>query len=274
MKHYIIIDHQSSEEKFQIRKDKTTGAWKTWPHIKKKHAYKYYKHQAYMPHKVKPKSLFDVFYGLARKTNNSFKIRHINKRKSKGNMLDFGAGVGTFAAYAKSKGWIVEAYETDTDCKKRLKERKITIVDEKFCKKRYDVITLWHVLEHLNNPKKTLERLHNSLKPTGRVFIAIPNHSSWDAQHYKENWAAFDVPRHIWHYNKKSFRKLIKQTGFTIEKTSPMLIDAFYISILSEKYRKSNLPYLKGTIKGFYSNLKGMMKKNTSSLLFCLKKEF
>ena len=110
-----------------------------------------------MPYKTKPKSLFDVIYGLARKRNNSVKIRHINKRKSKGNMLDYGAGVGSFAAYAKSKGWDVEAFETDTECKKRLKERKITIVDEKLCKKRYDVITLWHVLEHLNNPKKTLE---------------------------------------------------------------------------------------------------------------------
>ena len=226
-----------------------------------------------MPYKTKPKSLFDVIYGLARKRNNSLKIRQINKRKSKGNMLDYGAGVGSFADHAKRKGWSVEAFETDTDCKKTLKERKITIVDEKLCKNRYDVITMWHVLEHLQNPKKILEKLYNSLKPTGRVFIAIPNHSSWDAQHYKENWAAFDVPRHIWHYNKNSFHKLIKQTGFTIEKTSPMLIDAFYISIISEKHCKSSFPFLKGTIKGFYSNLKGMMNNNTSSLLFCLKKQ-
>ena len=87
MKQYIIIDHQCSKEKFQIRKDKTTGAWKTWPQVKKNHASKYYKHQAYMPYKIKPKSLFDVFYGLARRTNNRIKIRHISTRKSKGNMF-------------------------------------------------------------------------------------------------------------------------------------------------------------------------------------------
>ena len=102
MKQYIIIDHQCSREKFQIRKDKTTGAWKTYPQINKNHASKYYKHKGYMPHKTKPKSFFDVIYGLARKMNNSLKIRHINKIKSNGNMLDYGAGVGYFADHAKS----------------------------------------------------------------------------------------------------------------------------------------------------------------------------
>lgn len=135
-----------------------------------------------------------------------------------------------------------------------------------------DVITLWHVFEHIENQEEILSQFYQKLKANGKLIIAVPNHTSYDGQKYKEFWAAYDVPRHIYHFSKKGMLQLMNNENWKVEKIAPLLLDSFYISMLSEKYKKNPLFWLFGGIHGAISNFKALKTGEFSSLIYIIGK--
>ena len=136
----------------------------------------------------------------------------------------------------------------------------------------FDIITLWHVLEHLPNLEEHIETFKRLLKPNGTLIIAVPNYKSYDAKIYKTYWAAFDVPRHLWHFSKKSIKILMETFNMNVVKMYPMQFDAFYVSLLSEKYRTGRMKIFRPLFVGLFSNVKAVWSKEYSSIIYCVKK--
>ena len=272
MKPLRIKDFLVSKETFLLKHDATINAWQTTPEISPEVLEKYYPKEAYLSHTDQAKGLKAKMYLWIKKKNIQTKLHWISKSRSKGKLLDFGAGNGAFAQAAQAKGWDVFAFEFSEKAKSLLMKKNITQVDEFLQKNTYDAITLWHVFEHLPNPMQQMHRFYDALVPGGLLVLAIPNHNSWDAKHYGAYWAAYDIPRHLWHYNKDAISRLARKSGFSVLKTHNMFWDAFYISLLSEQYRKNPFSWPFGLIKGLYSNLVGWRGNNTSSLTIILQK--
>ena len=137
--------------------------------------------------------------------------------------------------------------------------------------RRYDLITMWHVLEHVHAPDEVLNRLKDKLKPEGSLIIAVPNPDSTDAKHYRSYWAGWDVPRHLWHFDPPAMSKMMATLGFVHQATYPMWFDAFYVSLLSERYHKGFAPM--AIFWGGISNLKGLFdkKRKCSSQIYVFK---
>ena len=137
----------------------------------------------------------------------------------------------------------------------------------------YDVITMWHVLEHVENLQEYIQQLKDLLKENGTLLIAVPNYKSYDANYYKEFWAAYDVPRHLWHFSQASISKLFSVENISVVKTLPMKFDSYYVSLLSEKYKNGKMNPIKAFLVGFTSNRKSKQTKEYSSLIYVLKKD-
>ncbi|MGB6268868.1 MAG: class I SAM-dependent methyltransferase, partial [Olleya sp.] len=138
-------------------------------------------------------------------------------------------------------------------------------------KHSFDVITLWHVLEHIPNLEEQIRQLKALLKNDGVLIVAIPNYKSHDANHYKQFWAAYDVPRHLWHFNQASILKLFSSIDMKVIKTKPMVFDAYYVSLLSEKYKTGKMKIFKAFWTGFRSNLKAKSSSEYSSVIYIIK---
>ena len=139
--------------------------------------------------------------------------------------------------------------------------------------KKFDVITLWHVLEHVENLKNTIKFLKGLLLPGGRIVVAVPNYKSYDAEFYKEYWAAYDVPRHLWHFSQKAIRKLFLEAEMVVEETLPMKFDSYYVSLLSEKYKTGKSNPIKAFYRGFLSNRSAKSTTEYSSLIYVIKND-
>jgi 2-polyprenyl-3-methyl-5-hydroxy-6-metoxy-1,4-benzoquinol methylase len=267
-----IKDFLVSEEFFNLKYDARMGAWQTTPELTTEALQKYYPKEEYLSHVDKANSLKAQIYLWVKKKNIQTKLNWISKTNKPGKLLDYGAGNGTFAQAAIAKGWDVFAVEYSEAAKKVLARKGIRQMDNTLPKQRFDAITLWHVFEHLPNPRQQIKRFYEALAPGGILVLAIPNHNSWDAKHYSSYWAAYDVPRHLWHYNSTSITRLAHEAGFHVLKTHNMFWDAFYVALLSEQYRKASFAWPKAFFKGLYSNFVGWRKNNTSSLTFILQK--
>lgn len=235
----------------------------------------YYRSNNYDSYINKNKSIFDYFYNIFRNRNISYKLKLISKYK-KGNIriYDYGCGIGVFLNKASQKGWNVKGFETNEKAKSIALESGIEIISpEELLKrntKKFDIISLWHVLEHVYDLKETISKLLDLLKNDGYFVIAVPNINSWDAKKYKEKWAAIDVPRHLSHFNQFSMNKLFSDFGMKIVNVYPLKFDAYYISLLSE-----NIPiwkYFSALINGWYSNYKAKQTLNYSSVIFFIQK--
>ena len=192
------------------------------------------------------------------------------------NLLDVGCGTGDFLNTCNVAGWNVVGVEPNKKAQQlatdKLKSNSKIVSDLFEIKnEQFDVITLWHVLEHVSNLEVYISKLKQLLKPNGTLIIAVPNYKSFDADHYKEFWAAFDAPRHLWHFSKKSISVLFSKENLKVEKILPMKFDSFYVSLLSEKYKTSKMNYLKAFYVGALSNLKAIITKEHSSLIYVLK---
>ena len=197
----------------------------------------------------------------------------------KGHILELGAGTGAFAHAMKNKGWNVTALEPDAASRQRCLdtygvqlqpiENLYTLSENKF-----EVITLWHVLEHVHDLKDYLQAFSKLLKQNGRLIIAVPNYTSYDACFYKKHWAAYDVPRHLYHFSPDAMNKLVKQFNMQIVEYKPMWFDSFYVSLLSEKYKKSGmLGLLRALLIGCISNITALRDaKKASSIIYQIKK--
>lgn len=241
---------------------------------------KYYQSSEYISHSNTSKGYINKLYHFVKKITLQSKKRLIesNCTNLKGNLLDIGAGTGAFASVMKIAGWHVTGLEPDEIARKNAqKDFNIELLPvENLCHFQpgsFDVITLWHVLEHIHLLHDYLDKIYSLLNDTGVLIIAVPNYTSYDAVKYAENWAAYDVPRHLYHFSPAGMRLLLDQHRFNIIKRNAMWFDSFYVSLLSEKYASGKGSFLKAFINGSISNLKSIGKpQNCSSIIYIAKK--
>jgi 2-polyprenyl-3-methyl-5-hydroxy-6-metoxy-1,4-benzoquinol methylase len=236
----------------------------------------YYKSEDYISHTDSKKSVIDKVYQAVKNITLKRKLKLINSFKTPSkNILDVGAGTGDFLKVCKNNSWNVAGIEPSLDARNiaQKKEVNLNVSLSEFKNVKFDVITLWHVLEHVENLSEYISTLHNLLSDEGRLIIAVPNFKSYDANYYKEFWAAFDVPRHLWHFSQTSIFKLFSSENMIVEKTIPMKFDAYYVSLLSEKYKSGQMNPIKAFYRGFRSNLKASSTNEYSSLIYVLKKQ-
>jgi 2-polyprenyl-3-methyl-5-hydroxy-6-metoxy-1,4-benzoquinol methylase len=198
----------------------------------------------------------------------------------KGKLLEVGAGTGAFAHCMKEKQWEVTALEPDASSRQKALENynlSLQTPDTLYqlAENSQDVICLWHVLEHVHDLKGYLKAFKSILKTNGRLIIAVPNYTSYDAQYYKKHWAAYDVPRHLYHFSPASIRFLLKQFDMQLVQTKPMWYDSYYVSLLSEKYKKSGfIGVIRALIVASISNLKAFNNsQKASSIIYEIKKK-
>ncbi len=193
--------------------------------------------------------------------------------------LEVGAGTGYFARHMQGTGWAVTALEPDETARKNaadingIKAGDLNMLPE-LEPAAYDAITLWHVLEHVHDLHEYFKTFHKLLRPDGRLIIAVPNYTSEDAEQYGADWAAYDVPRHLYHFSPQSMQLLAKSHHFIIEKMEPMWFDSFYVSMLSEQYKTGSNHFLKAIASGIRSNIKAMQHaEKCSSVIYIIRKE-
>ncbi len=240
---------------------------------------KYYQSENYISHSDTKKGLINQLYHVARRFMLQSKYQLIKKFTllDKGKILDLGSGTGYFLQNMKKNQWEVVGIEADEKARQFSQEQfGLSIFSPEEIKnisdKQFDVITLWHVLEHLHDLHGTWEHLKRLLKDEGVLLIAVPNHQSYDAKHYKQYWAAYDVPRHLWHFSPKSLRFLANMHEFQIIGRKMMPFDPFYISLTSEKYKNDALGFVKGLWHGCIAFLGGLLEvKKSSSVIYILK---
>ncbi|WBX99619.1 class I SAM-dependent methyltransferase [Chryseobacterium gambrini] len=271
-----IKDHFLSQEIFEIIETDTKGVFKTSPIPS--NISKYYESEDYISHHQDSGSLKEKLYKFLQSFNLQYKKNILLDRISKGSkVLDYGCGAGEFVKFIEND-FETFGFEPDEDARKAVQNKisKATILDNihSIEDKSLDAITLWHVFEHIENQDEMLEIFNRKLKDKGLLIIAVPNPTSYDAKHYKEYWAAYDVPRHIYHFSKNGMENLIaKKPNWKMRKIKPLVLDSYYISMLSEKYKKSSLFWLKATIYGTISNVKALFSNEFSSLIYIIEKK-
>lgn len=236
----------------------------------------YYETPEYISHTDRSASFSEKLYQGAKSMNLWKKRRLIESfAGGQGALMDFGAGTGDFVRYMGSHGWRTVGIEPSPAARRRAADKGIglqpALPDAEG--RLFDVITLWHVLEHLPDPEGSIRELSGFLKPGGWLVLALPNFRSFDARHYRSDWAAYDVPRHLWHFSREAIAPLLEPFGYRLAAVRPLWLDAFYISWMSEKYRGSALAPLKGMFWGAVSNAMGCFRKEFSSHIYVLHKE-
>ena len=266
-------DHTVSGEIYKVTINKEYDMLVTTP--VPKNLASYYKSENYISHTDSKKSLLDKVYQIVKNTTLKRKLKLIDSFKtSSKNILDVGSGTGDFLKVCKNNSWSVFGVEPNLDARNIAAKKGITLQENLSELKniQFDVITLWHVLEHVEDLSAYISILNKLLCKDGKLVIAVPNFKSEDANYYKEFWAAFDVPRHLWHFSQTSIFKLFSLENMIIEKTIPMKFDAYYVSLLSEKYKSGKMNPITSFYRGFVSNLKAKRSKEYSSLTYVLKK--
>ena len=271
-KRFTCKDHFATGESFDIFRCEECGFVFTQNTPDEKEIAKYYESPAYISHSDTKKGIVNTLYHIVRSIMMRRKTSLIKKLTllQNGKILDYGAGTGTFAHAMQRKGWDVTAIEKSEAARLLAKEKhNLEILPEESLSKiesgSTDVVTMWHVLEHIQNPGKLFDEVHRILDETGIAVIACPNCSSYDAGNYKEHWAAYDVPRHLWHFTPGTIMALGEKHGFILERQYPMPFDGFYISMLSEGYKGSRLKTLRGMWNGFLGLCSTMERCSASS---------
>ena len=266
------VDYTVSKESYELLMNPTYNMMVTLP--VPSDLENYYKSEDYISHTNASKKVFDKLYQRVRKHTLQKKLTLINSfNSSEKKLLDIGSGTGDFLATCQNNGWNVFGVEPSKEARKISENKKMKAVTDLSLLKEssFDVITLWHVLEHVENLLEYIELLRTKLKPDGVLIIAVPNYNSFDANYYKEYWAAFDVPRHLWHFSQESIRKLFSQVYMKVERTIPMKFDSYYVSLLSEKYKSGRNKIFKAFYIGFLSNFKARSTSEYSSLIYVIK---
>lgn len=272
-------DYTVSNKKFDLMYNATFDMLETSPKPTLKELPAYYESDAYISHTDSKKSVLDKLYQVVKKHTLKKKLELINSFKTKNkNILDVGCGTGDFLMICKNNGWTVEGVEPSNNAKIIIDTKFKNDENSKFYSNlnelhvsKYDVITLWHVLEHIPNLPEYISKLNSLLTPNGVLVIAVPNYKSYDAKYYKQFWAAYDVPRHLWHFSKKSIQLLFSKEEMRVVMVKPMKFDSFYVSLLSEKYKSGSTNFLKAFYVGFVSNLKAIRTGEYSSLIYIVK---
>jgi len=272
-----LKDHAVSGEAFELRYDDSRALLYTHPKPTASTLSNYYPETNYISHTNQRRSLFDVLYHVVRYVSVKRKLRLLKPFQPKqAALLDVGAGTGFFLRAAKNKGWTVTGIEPNSAARNLANSKAPnTVFDSdalgQLPLNSFDVITLWHVLEHLPNLDEDIETLQKLLKPHGRIVVAVPNFKSFDALYFKDYWAAYDVPRHLWHFSQQSISKVFSEVHIKLESTHPLQMDAYYVSLLSNKLKTGSHRLLNSLWIGFLSNFKALKSGEYSSLIYVLK---
>lgn len=274
------IDFFVSGEKFSIKKCNSCGFKITENIEDEENIGRYYQSEEYISHSNTAKGLVNSVYHAVRKYMLARKRRLVEKATSlqTGQILDVGTGTGFFLNEMKQNGWQVTGTEKSSDARDFAKkefnldnlpsEKLFELKDNSF-----EVITLWHVLEHIHLINENMKTFRRLLKEKGKLILAVPNHESFDAKHYREFWAAYDVPRHIWHFAPKQMKMLGEKHQFKMNSLHTMPFDSFYVSMLSEKYKNSKLALFKGIYFGKISWLNSILNpEKCSSVIYVFEK--
>jgi len=274
-------DHTVSGEEYSVMFNEEYKMLVTSP--VPKNLFNYYKSKNYISHTDSKKTFFDKAYQVVKKITLKHKLRLINESlrtqnsmyRPEKNILDVGAGTGEFLKVCKNNSWKVFGTEPNNDARTIAVKKGIVLERDisKFSNQKFEIITLWHVLEHVENLSEYISNLNTMLSDCGRLIIAVPNFNSDDAKYYKEFWAAFDVPRHLWHFSQQSIHRLFLKENMLVEKTIPMKFDSYYVSLLSEKYKNGKSNFMSALYRGFVSNWKARASSEYSSLIYVIKKQ-
>nr|WP_294935120.1 class I SAM-dependent methyltransferase [uncultured Flavobacterium sp.] len=269
-----VTDYSVSGEHFDLLLDPELQLLKTHPQPSLENLSKYYESEDYISHTDGKRSLFEKVYHFIKRKAIRDKVKLITSlQPDKGMLLDIGAGTGDFLQEAHNQNWNTTGIEPSAKAKTIAVQKGVSFAEslEALEDHSFDVITMWHVLEHVPNLEKQIQELKRLLKPTGTIVIAVPNFKSYDAQHYGHFWAAYDVPRHLWHFSKLSISKLFEKESMKLKKVLPMYFDSFYVSLLSEKYKTGKMNVINGFLIGLQSNLKAKRNFEYSSHIYVIK---
>ncbi len=278
---FTARDNSVTGEDFEIYHCKNCGFLFTQDIPEEGSTAKYYQSEAYISHSDTSSGFINRLYHSVRKYTLRQKRRLIEKSSGKkcGSILDIGSGTGSFLSVMKESGWNVTGIEPDPIARQNAQTiNNITALSPEaqsgFSEGTFDVITLWHVLEHVHQLDNQAKELHRLLSSEGKLFIAVPNHTSHDAAHYAKYWAAWDVPRHLYHFAPATMKVLAEKYGFEIVQYKPMWFDSFYVSMLSEKYRTGKSNLLSALFTGLVSNWKALWNvRKCSSVIYVMKKK-
>ena len=273
-KHFLNVkDHSVSQETFELLYDENLDMLITHPQPSLEKLPSYYESVDYISHTDGNKSLFEKMYQFVKTIALKNKLKLINSESQKGRILDIGAGVGDFLSVCKNDGWDTIGIEPSDKAKTIAKSKGVSFVENvsELESNSFDVITMWHVLEHVPDVENQIRELKRLIKSNGTIIIAVPNFKSYDAKHYKEFWAAFDIPIHLWHFSKTAIQKLFVVQNLELQKVLPMKFDSFYVSLLSEKYKTGKMNYIKAFFIGLKSNWKGSQNSEYSSHIYVIK---
>jgi 2-polyprenyl-3-methyl-5-hydroxy-6-metoxy-1,4-benzoquinol methylase len=274
-------DYTVSRETFDLVKCDSCGFVFSNPIPDTERLGDYYISNDYISHSKNATGLIDKIYVVARSFTLKWKLDLIQEYTGDQDktILDYGCGTGDFLKACKDNGWTVTGVEPSDKARELAVDQtheKIAASLKQVETKEFSTITLWHVLEHIEDLNNTLQQLKEKLSENGTLLIAVPNHAAWDGTHYGQYWAGYDVPRHLWHFTQQTMKALLTKNSLKLADIVPMKLDAYYISLLSEKYKANGKAGVPGMIiaalKGLRSNLNARKNKNYSSLIYIVRK--
>ena len=273
-----VKDHAVSGEVFDLIPDDKYQWLATHPRPDEGDMDGYYESEDYISHTDAKRNWFEKLYHRVRTINLKRKLKLIDGISAKSKrLLDVGCGTGAFIHLAKNEGWTVSGFEPNEQARNIAKSKNGDVVFdetewENLSDRKFDIISLWHVFEHLPDPTEALKHYFKILADEGYLILAVPNFNSFDASYYKSYWAAFDVPRHLWHFSQASIKILASENGFEIDSIHPMKFDAYYVCLLSEKYKSGWMNFFNAFFVASRSNMKASRTGEYSSLIYVLKK--
>jgi 2-polyprenyl-3-methyl-5-hydroxy-6-metoxy-1,4-benzoquinol methylase len=274
----VCIDHTVSRETFEIVQCASCGFKFTNPRPEEDKLGPYYISEEYVSHSNTKKGFINSTYQTVRKFTLLKKLQLISKYFKTGDILDIGCGTGEFLSVCKNAKWNTMGIEPSPDARKMARENhKLDVREEADIKSLpescFDIITMWHVLEHVPKLNERIEELKRLIKPSGIIIIAVPNCDSLDAKIYQEFWAAYDVPRHLYHFTPMDIESVFKKHGLKMFKILPMVFDSYYVSMLSEKIKYGKTNFVKAIWNGFRSNFFALKSGKTySSQIYLFRK--
>ncbi len=275
LSNYISVqDHSVSGERFDLKSDRQGDILMTYPQPPLDQLGKYYESDDYISHTDGKRSMFEKLYHFIKGIALKNKLLIVNSNTSaQKELLDIGAGTGDFLSTAQKGGWNGTGVEPSDKARAIAQKKGVRLIEksEGLQDHTYDAISMWHVLEHVPSPEAQVTELKRLLKADGTLFIAVPNFKSHDAQYYQSFWAAYDVPRHLWHFSQGGIKRLFAAEGMEVVKILPMKFDAFYVSLLSEKYKTGKMNYASAFFNGWNSNRKAKQSGEYSSLIYVIK---
>jgi 2-polyprenyl-3-methyl-5-hydroxy-6-metoxy-1,4-benzoquinol methylase len=273
-------DHTVSGEKFVITECRTCSLRFTQDVPDEASIGPYYRSEKYISHTNTSTGFVNNLYHFVRKRTLAGK-RKLVKRATQiaaGKLLDIGSGTGAFLNEMKEHSWDITGLEPHIPARKLAKELYDIDTFEnsrlfQLSPASYHAITMWHVLEHVHDLHAYISQVKTLLQEKGKLIIAVPNYTSADAMIYKEFWAAYDVPRHLYHFSPRSIQVLMEKHGLRIQQYKPMWYDSFYIAMLSSKYKSGSTKLLAACWNGLRSNLKAAANvKKCSSVIYVISK--